>query len=274
MPSTGTRLEICTIGGLVVGRHTVLVRGGPETPFLRIAPIVPVWRIVLAEGGPITWWSEGRPLHATGLLVPPDVTLEASVPDAFAVLHLDACAYGLPPRPALSRSGLVPFFTTGRELQELWCAVGDGSIDRLGGEVLGTLRAQGLLPPATDRDRRVAAGLEVAREVGSITQGAATVGLSRARFRGLVKEQVGTSPTRLRIWQRLRHALALVDDLDLAEAAATAGFADQAHLTRTCNRFLGASPGRLRDGGRPVHGDVPYKTARLRRPTITPSLRP
>jgi AraC-like DNA-binding protein len=246
MSSTRSALAIRTVGGLVVGQHALLLRGGPNAPFGRVAPVVPVWRIVVAGPGPITWRSAGRPQLAAGMLVPPDVTLEASVPDMLAILHLDAGRFGLLPRPVVGRADVVPLFTPGHVLSELWWVASDGALDHLSAEVLEELRAGRLLPPASTRDRRVAAGLEVASELGSITEGAATVGLSRARFRGLVREQMGTSPTRLRTWQRLRSALSLVDDLDLAEAAATAGFADQAHLTRTSTRFLGTSPGRLR----------------------------
>jgi AraC-like DNA-binding protein len=246
MSSTRAALRIRTVDGLAVGQHTVLVRGGPDAPFGRVAPVAPVWRVVVSRPGPITWGAAGRAQLAAGLLVPPEVTLEATVPDALAILHLDAAAFGLLPRPATARPEIVPLFTLSETLLELSWVAGGSALDDLGAETLRQLRAGRLLPPASARDRRVLSGLEVAREGGSITEGAAAVGLSRARFRGLVREQVGTSPTRLRTWQRLRAALALVDDLDLAEAAATAGFADQAHLTRTCTRFLGVSPGRLR----------------------------
>jgi AraC-like DNA-binding protein len=246
MSSTRAALQTRAVGGLVVGQHALLVRGVPDAPFGRIPPVVPVWRIAIARQGAIRWRTAGRAQLAAGLLVPPEATLEASVPDELAMLHLDAGGFGLSPRPAAGRPDVVPLVALGETLREgAWMASGRG-LDHLSAEVLHELRAERLLPPASARDRRVAAGLEVARKVGSITEGAATVGLSRARFRGLVREQVGTSPTRLRTWQRLQSALALIDDLDLAEAAATAGFADQAHLTRTCTRFLGASPGRLR----------------------------
>jgi AraC-like DNA-binding protein len=274
MLSTRAALGIRTVDGLMVGSHSLLVRGGPGTPFGRVAPVVPVWRIVVARPGPITWRAAGRAQLAAGLLVPPDETLEAIVPDALAILHLDAGCFGLLPRPAAGRTGVVPLFTLGTAAGELaWVADG-GALDDLSARVLGELRAERLLPPVSARDRRVAVGLEVAKDVGSVTEGAASVGLSRARFRGLVREQVGTSPTRLRTWQRLRSALALVADLDLAEAAATAGFADQAHLTRTCTRFLGASPGRLRGSAAAAVVSAPYKTGEAFARTIAPSLRP
>jgi AraC-like DNA-binding protein len=252
MSSTRAPLEMRTVDGLVVGQHALLVRGGPGGPFGRLAAVVPVWRIVVAWERPITWRAGGRTLIAGGLLVPPDVVLEAGVPDPFAILHLEAGGFGLRPSPAVGRTDVTPLITLGVVLQELAWVAGGGALDQLSVEILRGLRTGRLLPPASPRDPRVAAGLEVASEVGRITDGAAAVGLSRVRFRGLVRDQMGTSPTRLRSWQRLRSALALADDLDLAEIAATAGFADQAHLTRTCTRFLGASPGRLRGTSAPA----------------------
>jgi AraC-like DNA-binding protein len=240
--ATGTR----TVDGLVVGQHALLVRGGPGAPFGRNEAVAPVWRMMVTRPGPTTWRSSGRTGLAAGVLVPPEVTLEANVSEQLAILHLDAVAFELLPRPEAGRADVVPLATLGRPLQELWWVRNGRRLDDLAVEVLRELRADRRLPPASARDRRVAVGLRVAGESNDIARGAATVGLSRALFRGLVREQVGTSPTRLRIWQRLHAALALVHDLDLAEAAATVGFADQAHLTRTSTRFLGASPGRLR----------------------------
>jgi AraC-like DNA-binding protein len=234
-------------GGLVVGVGAMLVRGGRDAPVGCVAAVVPAWRLLVARPGPMVWRAAGRAQHAAGLLVPPDVPVDASVVDAIAVLHFDACTFGLPPTPSGGRADVVPLFTVRDTVRErLWSVADGGALERLSLQVLGELRAARLLPPACVPDRRVVAGLEAARELGSLAEAAAAVGLSRARFRSLVREQVGSAPTRLRIWQRLLNALAHLGDGDLAEVAAVAGFADQAHLTRTCTRFLGASPGRLR----------------------------
>lgn len=245
-----TVLEIGTTSGLVVDQQALLVRGGSGDPFGRVAPTAPVWRVLLGGADPLAWRTAGGVQHAPGLLVPPEVHIDASVPDSLAILHLDASVVGAP-RAAAGCPDVVPLFTTGLGLAELWRIVDGGGLDELGVDVVRELRARWLLPPVSGHDIRVAVGLDVARGSGSISQAAATVGLSRARFRALVREQVGTSPTRLRTWQRLRSALALVGDLDLAQVAATAGFSDQAHLTRTCTQLLGASPGRLRGTLRP-----------------------
>ncbi len=72
---------------------------------------------------------------------------------------------------------------------------------------------------------------------------AASVGLSPQRLRALAREQVGMPLPRWRMWSRLRRAAeALQDGHPLAEAAVTAGFADQAHLTRLMRDMMGLTP--------------------------------
>jgi AraC-like DNA-binding protein len=46
----------------------------------------------------------------------------------------------------------------------------------------------------------------------------------------------------VRMWQRLRTAMLSPPDKPIALAAADAGFADQAHLTRTARRLVGQTP--------------------------------
>jgi len=69
--------------------------------------------------------------------------------------------------------------------------------------------------------------------------------LSPSRFRALCVELLGAPPIRLRQWARLKTAArALMDGAGPAEAAATAGYADQAHFTRQLRRWFGVSPAR------------------------------
>ena len=69
--------------------------------------------------------------------------------------------------------------------------------------------------------------------------------LSPSRFRALCVELLGAPPIRLRQWGRLKTAArALMDGAGLAEAAAAAGYADQAHFTRQLRRWFGVSPAR------------------------------
>jgi AraC-like DNA-binding protein len=72
---------------------------------------------------------------------------------------------------------------------------------------------------------------------------AAQVGLSPQRLRALARSQLGMPLARWRIWTRLRRAAeALQNGQSLADAAITAGFADQAHLTRQMREMMGLTP--------------------------------
>jgi AraC-like DNA-binding protein len=72
---------------------------------------------------------------------------------------------------------------------------------------------------------------------------AAMVGLSPQRLRALARQQVGMPLARWRMWVRLRRAAeALRAGESVAEAAVTAGFADQAHLTRGMRDMMGLTP--------------------------------
>lgn len=72
---------------------------------------------------------------------------------------------------------------------------------------------------------------------------AANVGLSPQRLRALARQQLGMPLARWRVWTRLRRAAeALQSGQTLADAAITAGFADQAHLTRQMREMMGLTP--------------------------------
>ncbi len=69
--------------------------------------------------------------------------------------------------------------------------------------------------------------------------------LSPSRFRALCVDLLGAPPVRLRQWARLKEAArALMAGAAPAEAAAVAGYADQAHFTRQLRRWFGVSPAR------------------------------
>lgn len=95
-------------------------------------------------------------------------------------------------------------------------------------------------------DARVLRALEL-MEAGdpSVPDVAACVGLSPSRLTHLMSETLGTPPRTWRTWFRLAHAIrhAAFGRSSLTEAAHVAGFADSAHLTRTCKRMLGVRPG-------------------------------
>ncbi|SEM19186.1 AraC-type DNA-binding protein [Xaviernesmea oryzae] len=71
------------------------------------------------------------------------------------------------------------------------------------------------------------------------------VGLDRYELARQFRLLFGTSPHRYRIMRRLDHAKRLLRaGAGLAEAAAEAGFADQAHFTRHFRNSFGLTPGR------------------------------
>ena len=107
------------------------------------------------------------------------------------------------------------------------------------------LRRQNLLPPAVAIDPRVAAAVRDLDVTDGVARAAAGVGLSASRLRALVHDLTGASPARLRMWRRLRTAMVGLVDKPIALAAVDAGFADQAHLTRTATRLIGRTPGDL-----------------------------
>ncbi len=75
---------------------------------------------------------------------------------------------------------------------------------------------------------------------------AAGLGVSRRRLELVVREQLGLSPGRIARIARLQRAAALLASGSRpAEAAAAAGFADQAHLTREMRALGGLTPGEL-----------------------------
>lgn len=77
----------------------------------------------------------------------------------------------------------------------------------------------------------------------SMPELAERVGLSPQRLRALARRELGMPLTRWRVWMRLRRAAeALRDGQSVAEAAVTAGFADQAHLTRWMREMMGLTP--------------------------------
>ena len=72
---------------------------------------------------------------------------------------------------------------------------------------------------------------------------ATNLGLSPQRLRALARSQLGMPLARWRVWTRLRRAAeALQAGQSLADAASTAGFADQAHLTRQMREMMGVTP--------------------------------
>ncbi len=100
---------------------------------------------------------------------------------------------------------------------------------------------------APSEDPRITAALAWMRaRLGSqirLEDVAGAVHLSPGRFRHLFVQQTGTSLRAWLLWARVDRAVqAAFQGRSWTEAAHEAGFADAAHLTRTCRRVFGLAP--------------------------------
>lgn len=120
--------------------------------------------------------------------------------------------------------------------------------------VVVDLMAQLMCGPNADVPERHPAVLEALHLLPELTrQGAvrgtevaAKLGVSVSRLTHLFTAQVGIPLRRYVLWLRLRIAIASVQaGTDLTDAAYSAGFADSAHLTRTCREMFGLPPSAL-----------------------------
>ncbi|RJS23197.1 hypothetical protein DRW03_12845 [Corallococcus sp. H22C18031201] len=103
--------------------------------------------------------------------------------------------------------------------------------------------------PARVADGRIARLLETLEDTQapSLPELAHGLRLSPGHVSELFHAQVGLSLRRWLLWRRLLRSLPMLRPGHLADTAASAGFADQAHLTRTCVRLAGYSPRSLAD---------------------------
>lgn len=104
--------------------------------------------------------------------------------------------------------------------------------------------------PATSPDTRITTAMQWIRDHVntdiSLEDVAASVHLSPSRFRHLFVAQTGISFRAYLRWARVECAVgAAFAGHTWTEAAQAAGFADSAHLSRTCRRMFGMSPNTL-----------------------------
>lgn len=203
----------------------------PAAPPPRETQRHPAWQLVLSSGAPVTASdATGRGRSAHGLLVPPGVTTTMRRPTDYVSLWVDPYAL-----PVMDRRTVhaLDSEATARLLQ---CTMGDFGPERLR-RVLS--RVFGEPPEVDDRLlgalRRLDAGF-------AIDDLAEQVGISPRRLRQL-SAQHSSGPLRsLRRWYRLREAGLRLPFQPAAVVAAGAGFADQAHLTRTMVALCGRTP--------------------------------
>ena len=105
----------------------------------------------------------------------------------------------------------------------------------------------GDVPAAPPVDPRIARAIAHVRErlaePVSLAEAAASAHLSPSRFRHLFAEQTGMAFRPYLLWARVGAAVeAAMRGGSWTEAAQAWGFADSAHLTRTCRRMFGIAP--------------------------------
>jgi AraC-like DNA-binding protein len=113
----------------------------------------------------------------------------------------------------------------------------------------GLLRAAGQQPPPRPLHHaaltRARAFLDAHHAIVRAADLEAVSGLSRYELARQFRVQYGTSPYRYSVLRRLDHAHALLHEhMALADVALSAGFADQAHFTRSFKAAFGLTPGR------------------------------
>jgi AraC-like DNA-binding protein len=105
-----------------------------------------------------------------------------------------------------------------------------------------------LEPPRRRVDARVLRALDALEaERLSISEVARRNSLSESRLTHLVTDTLGAPPRTWRAWFNLQRAIGerLFGSANLTQAAHRAGFADSAHLTRTCKQLTGVRPAQM-----------------------------
>ncbi len=118
----------------------------------------------------------------------------------------------------------------------------------LGRDDLREALGDALLIPRRRVDGRVLRALDTMdTESVSVAEASARQGLSESRMTHLTTDTLGAPPRVWRTWFKLQRAIreAALGEANLTEAAHRAGFADSAHLTRTCKQLLGVRPAEM-----------------------------
>ena len=174
-----------------------------------------------------------------------DVALVFVEPESRAGRMLVA-RYGNSPLTPLDEETLLDQSRT--LLQALDGKAGDERLIAVAKSIIDLLT--GALPEVASVDPRITRSLEWMRariaEPVTLAQAAGVAHLSPGRFRHLFVEQTGISFRGYLLWTRVNSAV--VDAMagqSWTAAAQNAGFADSAHLSRTCRRVFGIAPSML-----------------------------
>lgn len=132
-------------------------------------------------------------------------------------------------------------FADAAQLAESWRGFRPGVDDLREAAV----EAMAVVPPRIDG--RIARALDAIEQEGlSVAEAAARVKLSASRLTHLTTEALGAAPRVWSAWFKLLRAIQYAAaGANLTEAAHRAGFADSAHLTRTCRQMTGVRPGKM-----------------------------
>jgi AraC family transcriptional regulator len=171
-----------------------------------------------------------------------------------AALHLFVAPETTQGRLLLERHGAAPITDLpGPIADELVSALRQAHAQHEPDEALVALARQaiaalaGPVPPVHGVDPRIDRAIGWVRQrldaSVSLTDAAAVAHLSPSRFRHLFVAQTGISFRAYLLWARVETAVgAAMGGQSWTAAAQHAGFADSAHLSRTCRRMFGIAP--------------------------------
>jgi AraC-like DNA-binding protein len=198
----------------------------------------PAWTFLLpVDGGTVTVVAEDTVrVHNEGVLLAPQSRYRAAADGPHVSVYASAWRWA---RPESLRLRILGAGSARRVLDALDIANG---ID-LPAAVTELTPLVGRNRPIDSRLAFAVKGFPAAARLDALAD---EVGISPSRLRSIAHEEIGVPLTQLRLWSRLARAILwLPYKPTAAAAAATAGFADQAHFTRTARRFLGRTPGDL-----------------------------
>jgi AraC-like DNA-binding protein len=196
----------------------------------------PAWTLLLpVDGGTVTVIAgDAVRLHEDGVLLAPQCWYRAATDGPHVAVYANAWRWTRPDR-------MRPRTIGARAARRVLDALDVDSGTDLSAATVELTHLVG----RTAIDSRLAFVIEVLPAADRLDVLAAEVGISPSRLRTLAREEIGVPLTQLRLWSRLAQAISWLPYGPTAAAAAAAGFADQAHFTRTARRFLGRTPGGL-----------------------------